>query len=105
MAPNPATIETPAALRRLLAASTVYARAVEQTLRTVTDGIERGHFSEKEYLVGQLLMSLHAVGRDLEWVVERTRPMLGEAEICPGCGSDQRAIIIAHCGHVWHMGK
>jgi hypothetical protein len=80
MAPQANRINGPTAIRYLLTASTVYQRTVQDTVAVIQGAIEEGALVERELQYAQLLTALAAVERDLSWVAERSRVLLGEQE-------------------------
>ena len=79
MAPQANKISGPTAIRYLLTTSEIYQRTVKDTVGVVRETIEEGLLIEREHAYAQLMMALLAVERDLTWVAERCRILLGEA--------------------------
>jgi hypothetical protein len=80
MAPRANKISGPSAIRYLLTASTIYQRTVKDTVAVIQEAIDEGMLIERETAYAQLMMALMAVERDLSWVAERSRVLLGEQE-------------------------
>jgi hypothetical protein len=117
MAPQANKIPGPTAIRSLASASSIYRRTLEDTAETIRAVIDEGLLVEREMDYARLLITMTATERDLRWLMERCSYLLGETDeghtgslrvikdVCPDCGSDQRALIIGHCGHGWHYGE
>ncbi len=83
MAPRTNRISGPSAIRYLLTSSEVYQRVVKDTVEVVQGAIDEGMLIERETQYAQLMTALMAVERDLSWVAERSRVLLGEQEETP----------------------
>jgi hypothetical protein len=83
MAPRANRISGPSAIRYLLTSSEVYQRVVKDAVGLIREAIEEGQLIERETAYAQLMMALMAVERDLSWVAERSRVLLGEQEETP----------------------
>ncbi len=80
MAPQAKRISGPSAVRHLLTSSEIYQHVVKDTVGLIREAIDEGQLVERELQYAQLMMALSAVERDLGWVAERSRVLLGEQE-------------------------